>query len=976
MSKRVAVFGSLLLLLFGTLPLLAQATTGSLSGTVVDATGGTLPGVTVELTGPSMQGAHTQVTDSKGNFRFLNVPPGENYRITASLSGFASQTKTVARVYLGHEGTVNFTLQAAAEAKITVTAEAPLVDVTKTTTGVNVTASQFESLPTARSFQQLTAIAPGVTMEMGEHDRRFNQSPNVGASSAPENNYIIDGLSTTDPRYGTSGTNLTMNFVEEVQVMTGGYSAEYGRSTGGVFNVVTKSGGNDVHGDVFGYYRNHSWTPEELRAVSKQLQTESSALTNKDIGASIGGPIAKDRVWFFAAIDPTRRTTFIGNQTDTSDNSTIQSGNTLKSSSNIYAGKLTFAINPNHQLVGTIFGDPTHDNGWLLAQNEFGDPSTAIRDQKTGGNNINVKYTGTLSSRWLIEAAAGQHNQKTQLGPGSTAGEAAPRQIDETIGGFQHGGFLRFQDDKAKRNSYQLKSSNFLGAHDLRYGIDLEQNKYDGDLHEEWYRYFGYASRTPSAGSGKPAGNYTYIQDRSYFVQGSGPTDNNALFFQDEWKVRPNLQFNLGIRYEEQKLGSAQGVAVAFNKDQADDPTIAPVFSSVKLKNNWAPRLGVIWDPMNNGRSKLFGFVGRFFEAIPLDLNIRAINGERYIIKQYYSPKNYTSDNFVNPSGSPISSDYFLNSTSNLTLVTPLADGLKAQYQDEISFGYDYQFGPTWKAGINLTDRELKRVIEDFGVFNDPSDPTALTSYVIGNPGEGSFGAPFEKPKRYYRAAEITLQRAKANNWQLYSSFVYAKARGNYEGLYISGYDQLDPNITALYDIPSFLNNAMGKLRADKPYQLKVHSAYTFPFGLTVGEAFMYSAGIPISAQGPEIVNGYGDGTIFLLPRGSEGRTPNYWNLDLHFDYALPMFAGGGRGLSLIVDAFNVFNQHKPLEVDQDYIYEGMDPALIAQWEAPNNLDEFGNPKYNASLGHSPFFKTPTLYQAPRAVQLGVKFTY
>jgi hypothetical protein len=280
-----------------------------------------------------------------------------------------------------------------------------------------------------------------------------------------------------------------------------------------------------------------------------------------------------------------------------------------------------------------------------------------------------------------------------------------------------------------------------------------------------------------------------------------------------------------------------------------------------------------------------------------------------------------------------------------------------------------------WSAGVRLVDRELKRVIEDFGIFTIPEDPTALTGYIIGNPGEGNFGAPFDKPKRYYRAAEFTLQRAKADNWQLFASFVYAKAKGNYEGLYISGYDQLDPNITALYDIPSFLNNAYGTLRSDKPYQFKVHAAYSFPMGLTVSEGFFLSAGIPISAQGPEIVNGYGDGTIWLKPRGSEGRTPSYWSLDLHADYQLPFFKkSSGKAISVILDAFNVFNRHEVLEVDQDYIYEAMDG--IEAWTAPSNLDSFGNPQFNPSLPASPFYNTPILYQSPRSLQLGIKLAF
>ena len=140
----------------------------------------------------------------------------------------------------------------------------------------------------------------------------------------------------------------------------------------------------------------------------------------------------------------------------------------------------------------------------------------------------------------------------------------------------------------------------------------------------------------------------------------------------------------------------------------------------------------------------------------------------------------------------------------------------------------------------------------------------------------------------------------------------------------MSGYDQLDPNITALYDIPSFLPNSDGKLRADKPYQFKVYGAYSFHFGLTLSEGLLMSAGVPITAQGPEIVNGYGDGTIFLQERGSEGRTPHV--LEHRLSRRLPAaFIGlaASRHVSVILDVFNLFNQHEALEVDPDYVYEG-----------------------------------------------------
>ena len=145
--------------------------------------------------------------------------------------------------------------------------------------------------------------------------------------------------------------------------------------------------------------------------------------------------------------------------------------------------------------------------------------------------------------------------------------------------------------------------------------------------------------------------------------------------------------------------------------------------------------------------------------------------------------------------------------------------------------------------------------------------------------------------------------------------------------------------------------------------------------GLTLSEGFLLSAGVPVSVQGPEIVNGYGDGTIFLQPRGSGGRTPAYWNMDFHADYKLPLTGlGQNRNVSVILDVFNLFNRNSVMERDQDYVYEGMNG--IEAWEVASNLDAFGNPKFNSSLPASPFFNTPILFQAPRSMQVGVKFTF
>jgi outer membrane receptor protein involved in Fe transport len=936
-------------------------TTGALAGKVVDATGGIMPGLTVVLSGPSMQGTQSVTTDPNGMFRFRNVPPGTGYTISVKATNFKETKLDNLQVFLGQEGTLKVVMTPASMTEtIVVNAGSPLIDVTQTTIGMNITSAQFMALPGLRAFQQLTVLAPTVSLEMGQHDSRLGSSPTVGAASAPENNYIIDGLSATDPRYGTSGANVTMNFISEVQVMTGGYQAEYGRSTGGVFNVITKSGGNQFSGDVFTYLQNKSWSPENVAyRQNKELLTYANRDGNADFGGSLGGPIIKDKLWFFGAYDPSLRTTYLGGQLE--NGQPVPAGaRDYTRNSGMYSGKITWTPKTGSTFVFTTFGDPTVRDGWLTNPNA--DESSALRTEKTGSYNFGGRYTSMLRPSWAFEISAGRHGQRSDLDPSTDIGRTVPRQVDETIGGYEHGGFQRSQRDTATRDAFVAKFTNIFGKHELRYGYDFERNNYNGDLAETWYRYFG-----------------TYIQERAYSVKGQGTTLNTALFVQDNWRLASNLQLNAGLRYETQRLNSANQVAIA-GKSDAEACTVngeCRKVNGLTLQGHWAPRIGMVWDPLKNGRSKIYGSWGRYFEAMPLNINIRAINGESYVITKYTNPQPTTSENWYNPTGNPLSINgtWSVDRVTSLTVTTPLDENLKTQFQDEYVFGGEYQFGDYWTAGARYVHRQLSRIVEDIGTFTDPTDPIALTGYVIGNPGEGFFGAPFDKPVRNFDSVELTLQRRLHKNWQVYSSFVYAKAKGNHEGLYMSGYDQLDPNINALYDIPSFLPNSDGGMRASKPYQFKVHGSYLFNWGLTVSEGFVLSAGVPISAQGPEIVNGYGDGVIFLLPRGSEGRTDMFWNFDLHLDYRLPFLnKNNPRQISLVLDVLNLFNRHGVMEVDQDYIWEGMDG--IEAWEVPSNLDAYGNPKYNPSLANSTFYKTPILWQPPRIVQFGVRFIF
>src|SRR4029453_16380831 len=203
------------------------------------------------------------------------------------------------------------------------------------------------------------------------------------------------------------------------------------RPPGGVLKLGTKSGGNSFHGDVFTYYRNKDWSPDQVvRRRNKETTTYFNGDSNVDFGASLGGPIVKDKLWFFAAAAPTRRTTYIGGWVRGAQ-AAPSTGQKYDTDANIFAGKLTFTPSTNHTLVLTAFGDPTTQSGWLgLANSE---PGAGPRLQRTGSYNGAFRYNGILSPKWLIEASVGRHHQRNELEPDSDTGRTVARQVDEAI---------------------------------------------------------------------------------------------------------------------------------------------------------------------------------------------------------------------------------------------------------------------------------------------------------------------------------------------------------------------------------------------------------------------------------------------------------------------------------------------------------------------------------------------------------------
>lgn len=483
-------------------------TTGSIEGQVTDPDGKVVPNATVTVSGANLISAQTAQSDDQGRFRVLNLPPGRYTVTVAATSGFAETTRSDVEVNLSKTSTADVQVRLAgttAEVTITDTSGAS-VDVNANTTGTNVSNEQFNNLPTQRTVQSLYTIAPTVSRSGLRDASGRDRDPSVGGSSGPENNYILDGVNTTDPAFGGSGANLPFEFVQEVEIKTGAYGAEYGKSTGGIFNVITKSGGNEVHGDVFGYF-----TTEGLVRTTKNFPFTGAApngFSEVDAGVDIGGPIAKDKLWFFGAFNPQRRKNSFLTQTFHQE---VENEITTP----FYSGKLTWGINQNHTFTASTFADFTKQKGFLFGNSGFGvDPNSFRGTIETGGHNYAARLNSSISPTMTGEFAFGLHLQRANTIPDAAVANTslvvdsfailrggAPVAVTDTNrflnsdplnlrlafvdgrgGTVQRNlvrqGFGLVSDQERNRWEVQARLQNIFGPHTLKYGFEYNDNLY------------------------------------------------------------------------------------------------------------------------------------------------------------------------------------------------------------------------------------------------------------------------------------------------------------------------------------------------------------------------------------------------------------------------------------------------------------------------------------------------------------------
>ena len=897
-------------------------TTGSMEGRAADESGGVLPGVTVEARGPALQGARVATTDASGRYRLSVLPPGL-YDVTFTLPGFASESKKGVSVGLGKETTLDALLHPAASAAIVVSAEAPVVDTTSTTLGENFSQRSIQTLPTGRNYASIAQVAPGTSSDADSRNTT-QQTITVYGSSGAENAFYIDGMNTTGVEYGFQGKTLNYEFVQEVDVKTGGYEAEYGRSTGGIINVITKSGGNEFHGDVFGYFNSDS-----LQATAQPIVSTATieGYTREDYGADVGGYFWKDRIWFFGAYDRVQNTTknsVFFPATPSTPALTVPSES--DSTANLASAKVTFSITPSQNLIASYIQDPLGTTGAINDPDHplYGEPLTYLGNQDLGGSDYSLRYQGIFGADWVATAQAARHQEESTVGPLTAAGDV-PQIQDAQLNFFQTGGFGLIQQKDFKRDFYGGSLTRYLKQHEVKFGVEYEQatadvlkresggqlvTKFENTVNPSQPIYSHFYWTTPDATVDNAPISELNVSDEHR---------NLTIFLQDRWALLPNLTLNLGIRWDQQQIIGANGVR------------------QINLTDDFAPRIGVIWDPSKAHRSKVFGSYGKYYEEIPMDLVIRSFSFERQPRIINYSETSTLPD-------AQAEADLETGSAILGGATEPSDPNIKGQYITEYILGGEQELGQNWAVGVKGVYRSYGRVIEDFLCADDGT-------YCIGNPGQGPWTTngqqytfqttfaldyvqqfPTPRPVRIYRGVQLDVTKRFSDNWQMIASYIYSTLEGNYDGEYAPfTQDTLaDPNISAAYDYYDFFTNGSdlsvitnrGPLSNDRRNQFKVSGLYVTPFRLAVGLSAYYRTGTPWTRYGYS--DAYGRYEFFLTNRGAEGRMPSTYEADLHLGYPIAI---GPVDVNLLVDIFSLFNAQRAIILDQRWGFQESDNA-------------------------------------------------
>jgi hypothetical protein len=964
------------LLLFAA-TMFAQETTGGLQGSVKDPSGAVVYQAHVVVLGASLTGEKTADTDRSGYYRFANLPPG-SYSVTVTAKGFRTTKREGLIIEVGHLPSVDFALEiGASETVVEVSGAAPAIDVTTETTQTNVTSDVIQDVPHGRSFQSVIEFAPSARNEplmgsnilsngtggssLGGGSNGGDHGFSVAGGSDSENSYLVEGQETANLIGGYSHTNVPFDFIQEVQIKSSGIEAEHGGALGGVVNVVMKKGSNGYHGSLFAQFENDALDGSPV-ARSRYDASSSGTTTSwgsidpayenyqpvkaktSDVfpGFTFGGPILKDRVFFFLGFNPE------WTNEERKVNYGPTNGGIVPFSRNQQTYYTTARIDASLTSKIRVFGSWLYqyqrENGQDLPQSDstqgFFNPASGCFSLSSApclsagvpkfvyGHNLgysapnsttNVGADITLTPHIVATTRFGYYFENyhdfgyptvgtvdnfqiSGIGATDAFGNPLPAPLQQSSGYFNianNQNYTLRNANKAIQYDADLAwfKSGWKGTHNFKFGYQL--NRLSNNLGQRWntpyIQFFPGTAFSPATATGASncsaaealygtsscEGQFGYINVQDYGSLGKATSFNHGLFVQDAWTIGRGITINAGVRFDREYLpGEAQASGVP----------------SHPINFGWgdkiAPRIGAAWDVFKDGRMKVFGDYGVFYDIMKLNLAISSFGGQ-YWQNCFYAlnTSNLSSLNpafdastgrdCVGPTESspanwaggapPASSATFLENQNYRTFPTTcstcsqfeegVAPSLKPYRQHELGFGVDYQISKSLAFEARWDRRRLDHVIEDSAIASASGSET----FVIVNPGQGvnktfsSFynflypTAPINcatstcppnttiPAARSYDGVEFRLTKISSKGWYGMFSYTYSHLRGNYTGLTSSDIadgtygGRNSPNNSRSFDEPYFSWNSSGSsssglLPTDRPSAFKGYTYYELPW--------------------------------------------------------------------------------------------------------------------------------------------------
>lgn len=1009
-----------------------QETTGSIEGVVKDATGAVVPNVSVTVKSTRGTGVGTDTTgvgqgfnrtisaDGNGFFRLLQVPPGTYTVTTAAASGFGQATYENVTVVLGRATQLDIQVTpGGASATVDVSSgEAVGVDTTSNEISTNISAQKLALIPKGGDFTTALKAAPGT-----RPDTIAGGFTVDGATNA-ENVFIIDGQDVTNYRNAGINQNNQVPFalVQELQVKSSGFDAEYGGATGGVFSVVTKGGNDEFHGQFGAAFRPSKLQgnprPSQLRFTSgtgaafvqtiEYFNQPKNSYMVFSPTALLSGPIVKNKVWFFGSwtpeiVDQTTNVTFLTNEPAATRkvNTTVGNGGydtyQSKVTSEYGFGRIDAQPFSSLRLTGTYLWNPVITDG-LIPFNPF----------SFGGTDPAVNFGGTIGS---LGGSSLRRRQGGRNNSNNTTFQAVYTPFSKLIGTFRYSrGFLNQRGNNyfvPVGNQYSCDHGNTAsttfpgacadGSSTPSTTLNLREvslrTTYEGDAtylfnaggkHQikGGYQHIGIfndVARGFSQVINLSYGDYNIKQLGAvnatpnpaaigagtltrFGTVGKGSSLTQTFYVQDKWQPTSRLALNLGVRFEKEDVPSFNQYPAGYNFGW-----------SKKI----APRLGFAYDLTGDGKTKVFGSYGTFFDRIKFIVAQGSFGGDFYRVDYFdilptsgpYT--NFTTasvlGNFDDRIGGLCPSTGFIGSglsrcqrdfrvasndpRNDVTVTGGIDPNAKPYQQREITFGAERELSRNYVLRGRYTDKKLLHAIDDAGALG--ADGSEI--YITGNPGQGlhaeflkkfGYAEPYWKPERRYQAMELVLERRLANNYYFNANYTLSKLFGNYSGL--SNTDELtgratseynglarsDPGVNRSFDLPHNGGTALGqsdsgRLATDRPHVFNLYGAYIFDWMGSKKHSTELSGFQTIQSGTPQttFVNFFD--TTILTKRGDLGRSPTYSQTDLGITHRYRFGQDDRFTLSGNLNILNLFDQKTWLTLQNTRSAVQTGPAAI-----------------------------------------------